>query len=218
MVVAEPVDPADTPHERIGPAVALFPAGTSPFGQLELQNVYLRFPPVGPPAPGAVSFGGEPAGTDRAVWSDGPVESHNAILFDVPSPAWNVGVRPVAGDRIGVQFVRPALAGRHRVVAHVGFLHGADAANEVEVRMACSLEPDAGPPPSVDYAEVTSGPLVNPAGGPVEPMRLLEQEVDVADAGWGGNKNLVITFTFEGGAVDPAHPPAVFGVRLVPLP
>jgi len=219
VVVAVPADPADTAHERIGPAVAIFPGGTSPLGQPQLENLFVCIhPPLLMPIIGAVSFGGEPAGAERAVWSTGPVESHNAILFDTPSPAWNVGVRPEAGDRMSITFARPALTGRHRVVAHVGFLNGPEAANEVEVRMNCWLEPDGGGPPTHDYPVVSSGPVVNPAAGPVQPMRLMEQEVNAADAAWAGNANLVVTFTFEGGAVDVGHSPAVFGVRLVPLP
>ena len=104
------------------------------------------------------------------------------------------------------------------MVACVGFLNGPEAANEVEVRMNCWLEPDGGGPPTHDYPPVSRGPVVNPAVGPVQPMRLLEQEVNAADAAWAGNANLVVTFTFEGGAVDVGHPPALFGVRLVPLP
>lgn len=219
VVVADPSDPADTAHERIGPAVAVFPSGTSPLGQPQLENTFVCVhPPFLMPSIGAVSFGGEPAGSDRAVWTIGGVESHNAILFDTASPAWNIGVRPEAGDRMTITLVRPALAGRHRVVAHVGFLHGPEAANEVEVRMTCRLEPDGGGPPTHDYPAVASGTLVNPAAGPVVPMRLIEQEVNAGDATWAGNANLVVTFTFEGGAVDAGHPPALFGARLVPLP
>jgi hypothetical protein len=217
MVVAVPADAAATPHERIGPAVAAFPAGVSPLFQPQLQNIFIRTqPPFPMPTFGAVSFGGEPAGAERAVWTAGQVESHNAILFDVPSPAWNVGVRPEPGDRIRVTFVLPSLPDRRRVVAHVGFLGGADAANDVEVQMSCRLEPAGGGPPAVDYGPVSTGALVNPAGGPPAPMALLEQVVDRADLAVGGNADLTITFTFDGGAVDAAHSPALFGVRMIP--
>lgn len=217
VVVAVPSDPAITPHQRIGPAKALFPPGTSPFSQPQLQNVYTRTnPPLLILNFGSVSFGGEPAGLGRAVWAAGEVESHNGILFDNASPAWNIGVRPEPSDRIGIRLNKEFFNGKHRVIACVGFLGGGG--NAVDVRMNCSLERMNAPvPPPFTYPVQTAN-LVDPVGGPPAPMKILQQVVDRADAAWPGNSQLLISFTFEGGAVDPLHPPALFGLRVVPEP
>lgn len=82
--------------------------------------------------------------------------------------------------------------------------------------MTCRLEPAAAGPPAYEYAPVSTGTLVNPAGGPPVPMALVEQVVDRTDPAWGGAANLVVSFRIEGGAVDPAHSPALFGVRMIP--
>lgn len=50
------------------------------------------------------------------------------------------------------------------------------------------------------------------------PLRSIERPVDTADAGAPGPFTLEIVFTFKGGAVDLAHPPALFGVRLLHIP
>ena len=157
MVVAVPSDPAITPHERIGPAKAVFPTGTDPASQPLLQNVYNRTtPPLLGITSHSVSFGGQPPASGRAVWAAGEVESHNGILFDNASPGWNIGVRPEN--------------------------------------------------------------LTDPVGGPPPSMTILEQVVDKADAAWAGDTRLLIEFAFENGAVDPAHPPALFGLRIIPEP
>jgi len=217
VVVAVPTDPAITPHQRIGPAKPLFPSGTSPFSQPQLQNVYTRTnPPLLILNFGSVSFGGEPAGLGRAVWAAGEVESHNGILFDNASPAWNIGVRPEPTDQIGIWLNKGFFTGKHRVIACVGFLGGGG--NAVDVRMRCSLERMNAPvPPPFSYPVQTAN-LVDPVGGPPAPMKVLTQVVNRADAAWPGDSRLLISFTFEGGAVDPLHPPALFGLRIVPEP
>jgi len=217
VVVAVPSDPAITPHQRIGPAKALFPPGTSPFSQPQLQNVYTRTnPPLLILTVGSVSFGGEPAGLGRAVWAAGEVESHNGILFGNASPAWNIGVRPEPSDQIGIRLNKEFFTGKHRVIACVGFLGGGG--NAVDVRMRCSLMRMNTPlPPSFAYP-VKIANLVDPVGGPPAPMKILEQVVDRADAAWAGDCQLYIKLTFENGAVDPAHPPALFGLRVIPEP
>ena len=219
VVTAVPSDPEGTEHERIGPARPLFPAGTNPFHQPELANSYVcTFIPPGVIVD-TVSFGGEPGGAGRAVWAAGEVESHNAILFDNATPAWNIGVRPEPGDdTIRLHLVQEAFTGRHRVVAHVGFLNGPGASNHVQVEMHCSLEPVTDDPlaPAPIHYDVTLPPLDLPVGEDAAPMQRLEQVVDQADLGWGGNCLLSIQLVVRGGAVDPVHPPALVGVRLVP--
>ena len=49
-------------------------------------------------------------------------------------------------------------------------------------------------------------------------MRILEQVVDRADASWAGGCRLAVHFHVNATAVDPAHPIALFGIRVVPEP
>ena len=74
VVTAVPSDPAAEPHQRIGPAKAIFPAGSSVAQQPQLANTYICERPPAVIIPGAVSFGGEPAGLGRAVWAAGELD------------------------------------------------------------------------------------------------------------------------------------------------
>jgi len=202
----------------IGPARPLFLTGTSVFDQLHLPDGYL-YRPAGAafPSPGVLSHAGEPAGIDRAVWVVGQGQSQNAILFDDPTPGWNIGVRSEDGDRTTIRFVLPAFTGRHRVMAHVGYLHGAGGTAEVDVEMHCQLEP-TGPGPTLhDYGTVSTGPLASTPDGPIEAMEALEQVVDETDAGGVGCR-LGVYFHVNADTVDPAHPVGLFGIRVVPEP
>jgi hypothetical protein len=220
VVVAVPSDPALTPHERIGPAKAVFPAGTTLRSHPELQNTYISYT-GGPPVlnvsfAGPVSFGGQPAGLGRAVWAAGEVESHNGILFDNASPGWNIGVRPEPGEKIRITLKKQWFTGKHRLIACVGFL-GSSGGNLVTVVMRSGLREMNGAGDHL-YPD-QSATLTDPVGGPPPPMKFLEQVVDEpTDANWAGDTRLWINFHFEGGAVDPAHPPALFGVRVIPEP
>ena len=212
-VTAVMSDPADIPPPpRIGPARPIGSTVWRP--QPQLSNMYVAingamfyFPPV--------SFTGEPAGSGRAVWTAGEVESHNAILFDHPEPAWNVAVRPEVGDTVRIKFSIPSFNGRARLIAYLGFLHGGG--NSVEVDMRCSWRAAVGPP--VHLYPVQTRSLLSPLGGPPEPMVLFEQVLDRVDgpppADWA---EVNVFFIFRDGTVDPAHPPTLFGVRVVPEP
>ena len=217
-VTATAADPAGPDHTHTGPARPLFSAGTNSAGQLQLINVfwYTR-PPLVSALLAAVSFGGEPPGGGRAVWTSGRVPAHNDILMDNPHPGLHIAVRPEIGDGlIIVRLRRPGLVGRHRVLAHVGFLGGGPAGNAVEVELRCRLMPPGGGPPAVTYAPVSVN-MVTPAGGPPAAMKLIEQLIDTPAAGPGPYR-LEVFFIVKGGAVDPAHPPGLFAVRLVPTP
>ena len=89
------------------------------------------------------------------------------------------------------------------------------AATTLEIEMRCGLMP-IGPGVPHSYGPVTVH-VVNPVGGPPSPMPLVEQVVDTADTG-AFSANLYVSFTVRGGAVDPAHPPALVGVRMIPEP
>jgi hypothetical protein len=213
VVVAIPIDPAATPHQRIGPARPIFPALTSAAAQPKLGTVFRWIHP--PPLivhTGPVSFGGEPAWPGRAAWSFGLGESHNALLFDQAVPGWNIGVRPAPGDRLTVELLAPFFVGQHRFVSHLGFLNGPDAANIVTARLQCSL---LNP---VTNAVLHTYPVVTKNGNTADPMQILERVVKASDAGGPGPYKLRVRVTFEGSGFDPAHPPALFGVRLVPQP
>jgi hypothetical protein len=218
-VTAMPIDPmAATPDPDHGPARPVFPVGTAAAGQ---PGVLPTFRYTRPPLLilyfDSISFGGEPAGGGRAVWTFGEAATHNALRLGNPNPGYNIAVRPEIGDgSITVELNKLMLLGKRRVVADVGFLGGPDAANSVDVDLRCSLYPLVGIVPDHVYPLETVG-VVNPAGGPPQPMQAISQVVDTADAG-PGFRRLKIVFSVRGGAVDPDHPPALFGVRLVPEP
>ncbi len=215
VVTAVPADPAASPHQRIGPAKAVFPAGSSVAQQPQLANTYICERPPADIIPGAVAFGGEPAGLGRAVWAAGELESHNALLFDSSTPGWNIGARTEVDDTLHFHLQTLSISGRHRVLAHVGFIHGAGGGNDAQVEMRCGLVP-IGPGVMHHYGPATAH-VVNPVGGPPSPMPLVEQVIDTADTG-AFSAHLYVSFTVRGGAVDAAHPPALVGVRMIPQP
>jgi hypothetical protein len=216
VVTAIPIDPTATAHHQFGPAKAIFPIGSSVAQQPQLLNTYVCERPPAPVLFGTVNYGGEPPGLGRAVWAAGELATHNALLFDNSTPGWNIGVRTEVNDTIHTELHTSPLSGRYRVLAHVGFLHGAGGGNDVQVETRCLLDPVAPGLPH-PYAPV-SAHLVNPVAGPPSPMALIEQVIDTADTGVPGNAQLFVFFTVSGGAVDPTHPPALVGVRLIPEP
>lgn len=212
VVVAIPVDPLTmTAHERIGPARAVFRAGTNAAAQLQFQAQWWRHPLAVPGWQVMPLAPGEPPGIGRAVWPAWQVEGHNAILFDLSTPGWNIGVRPQADDHIRLQLRAPGFAGKRRLVAHLGFLNGPGAINTTNVLMQCTLRNP------VTDAQLHAYPAVVGHGDTAQPMQVLEQVFDAAHAG-GAAFYVRVRLTFTGGAIDPLHPPALFGVRLVPEP
>lgn len=215
VVTALPADPAASPHQRRGPAKAVFPVGSSVAQQPQLANSYICERPPAVIIPGAVSFGGEPAGLGRAVWAAGELATHNALLFDNSTPGWNVGARTEVDDTLHFHLQTSPISGRRRVLAHVGFIHGPGGGNDTQVEMRCGLVP-IGPGAVHTYGPATVH-VVNPVGGPPTPMPLVEQVIDTADTG-AFSAHLYVSFTVRGGAVDAAHPPALVGVRMIPEP
>jgi len=216
VVVAVPADPAaPLPPPRIGPARAVFPpAWPAMMFQPSLQNVFISYQPAHPPQLHGVSFGGDPGGPTPAVWAAGEATSHNAILFDNPVPAWNVGVRPKLGENLRLLFRRNDFWGKERFIAYVGFLGGAGGGNDVEVEAQFFLTSAGG-----GWSGLKTVHLTVPLGDAGTPMQLIEQVIDMADApGLLPDNELWINIEFKGGTVDPAHPPALFGVRMVPEP
>ena len=231
MVIAYPSDGSMTPHERIGPARAIYPpnpSGMEGWGDVndrwEMSDSFNYHIPPSPPNPmfgGPVSFGGEPPGLGRAVWTAGEVESHSAILFDNPVPMLNIGMRPGELDEeILVYLHVPGFYGRHRLMVDLGFLGGSGGGNSVEVELECRIwRSDEG---IVHTYPTLVSHLETPVDGPPEPMRFIHQVVDSADdpfgfLAFGEERELHMTVTLRGGTDDPAHPPALFGLRLVHL-
>jgi hypothetical protein len=232
VVTAIPVDPTVlTPHAPPGPARMIFPTGTStnadfqphlgkgpPLGAGGSRFTFLWANPPTPPHAHPLSGYEPPLATARAVWPAGAVESASGTLFEAP-PGYgqHVGVRRKMGDTTKVYLYVPktAFAGApHNVVAQVGFAGGTGAGGFVKSRMHFQwMKADhtiAGPitydPPLGFAARQAVG------GGPMAPFN---HTVNPALAPAAANY-LSIRVEISGDAVDPAHPPVLLGVRLVP--
>lgn len=238
VVSAIPINPLQlTTNSQPGPARAIFRAGSVAAEQPFLSNLRTRFwhiPPAyppgafAPPLPGADPFpvpavwhplGISPGPTPgtRSVWEAGPVVSHNAIAFDPANPGRHVGAQPLmAGDTILVGMTAPLPAGRRRLVAHLGFLGGAGATGTANARMFCCWY-DAFGTPVFAYHPVPGVPGLPKFANSADPMPTpFEMVVDPADAPTA--TSLRIQFRIGGGPFDANHPPALFGVRLIPEP
>lgn len=226
VVTAVPKDATQTPHERIGPARAVFRPTSSlqPFVPLQLNSMFTATPKNTPPnmavtlsAP--VSYGGKPAGSKTAVWpSDNVEESHNAILFDSPRPAMTIAARPTpADDDLTLSLTAPSLQkGAYTLVAHLGYLGKTKTNSIATVEMTCRLQ---------SVGSSTAKPLelkqkvtyASQSGSSPAPMTLLQQVIDTSKLSGGKEPfSLHVQFRVIGQAVDVIHPPALFGLRLLP--
>jgi hypothetical protein len=209
VVRAVPKDPATTPHQRIGPARPIFRATANPLAQFTLWNqfTYLH-PPLGL---GAVSFGGPPPGFGRAVWPFGLAEGHIGVLFDQATPGMNVAVRPQGDAWVRIFFRGPAFMGIRRVTTHAGFLGGPVVPDTATVTMTVQLRNPVTNAVNFTYPDVIAN--VDTSGV----MPALTRPVNSADGG-PGPQRVWVRMRFQGGTADPAHPPALFGMRLNPGP
>jgi hypothetical protein len=145
------------------------------------------------------------------------VVSHNAIAFDPATPGRHVGVQPtLPGDSILVGMTAPLPAGRRRLVAHLGFLGGAGATGTSTARMYAAWYDGTGTPVFA-YHAVPAIPGPPLAANSADPMPApLEMVVNPADAPTATHLRILVRF--NGGPFDANHPPALFGVRLIPEP
>jgi hypothetical protein len=220
-VVAVPKDPGKTPHERIGPIRAVFPASAAmgPSLNVHLENeYYVQQSGGGLPNPfyAPVAWGGDPGGAGRAVWPVGKVQGHNAVLYDKAKPAWNVAVRPgKKGESLAVGFVAQGLpGGQYRLIAHTGFLGSAGAATSARMEMTPVVQAIG----TSWLGKTRTVQLVDQAGGSAAPLPLFEECIDTAKlAGISGPFTIRAVFKCTGSEIDPKRPPGLFGLRLLPV-
>ena len=220
QVTADFVD--GTVHADLSPAHAIFPSNTNlVMDRLRILPLQYQVQPVGPP-PGPVALGGDPGGP-RAVWSFGLEQSHIDFEFDDPgpAPAWNVAVRPAAGDT-SLEF--PLLAGvivppgppkKYKFVSYVGFAKGKGAVNTADFGVTATIARFGGP---INIVGMIPIPVTNPIAGVPQPMKKIEFLFDSAVYGGPGLYLLRFQTRAYGGLLDVDHPPAFFGARFVPQP
>jgi hypothetical protein len=222
VVTAIPKDSSKTPHERIGPARTIFSgASLNAFVPLQLDNLFtitrtVSGSPTITSAP--VSFAGEPTTTGAAVWeSRGVEESHNAILFDNPKPAMTIAARATKADNdLSFSLSQSSLAsGTYELVGFLGYLGGAGAKNTVQLQVNTRITSIGNT--SAKPLELKQQVVLSSGGSTPSPMQLVQQTIDTS--GISGGKEpyqLNVTFRLVSEGVDPVHPPAIFGLRLLP--
>jgi len=129
-------------------------------------------------------------------------------------------VRPNPGtDWLDLRFRAESLPpGKYRLVGHAGFAGGAGLPNGAQVRVSWNITRMAGPGASAGIWPGTLPVISNPTGIP-QPLVLFNQDFDTATVGPAFGQYRIrcrIRFTFPGGPPNPAYPPALFGVRLLP--
>jgi hypothetical protein len=213
-VLADPAEPS--PPGQLGAARPVMPAAAAqqpqPTGDVEFTY------PAGSQTE-AFAFQPEPEHGGRAVWFATELSSQNGIRFDNPHPGFHVVVRPLTeGDRAVFPFrSAPLLPGaRYRLVAHVGFSGGSDAANSADTAMEYWVIPLM-PGPPVQHQRVEASPW-NPVEGPPRPLDVLQSDLIDVVPGPPVPRIVIVRFEVERGALDPLHPPALFGMRLVQVP
>lgn len=205
-----------TVHLEIGAARMIFPAGTpsNPFFQPRFGPPFTfqwKNPPAAPWVAQPISAT-EPAGTARAVWPAGAVVSDNGIRFEAPGRGVHVAARLQVGDSLLVHLRAPrwAFLGQRRLVADLGFLGGPGATGTATATFAWNGLTAAGVPTNAPVilgtkTAVPGGSMPSPFQAVINPALLPATAV-----------TLQIRVRIDGGPFDPAHPPTVFGVRLVP--
>lgn len=219
VVRAIPADPAVmTTFTAIGPARTIFPAGSS----VTAQPTNLKFKwrhklgggGFGPW--GAYFF--MPAGDTGGpgAKSVGQIQWDNDILFAPASPGKHILVRPGGPGgadeiRVLMQVNKAEFAGAVRhFVAHLGFSGGPGATGTVTANLTFQWKTAADvlvPMPFI--------PQIKSAVAGQE-MQVFDYTLDPTLPALAAAHHLDIIVTFSGAPFDSAHPPALFGVRLVP--
>jgi hypothetical protein len=164
---------------------------------------------------------GMPAPAGRSIWSFPAGPGHSDLEFGDSRPGRHFAFRTEPGDRfMGVTLEGGVVEGRCRILANVGFVGEPDPENTAEFFLLYQI---AHPAPASDWGVVTV-PVTVTAGIPQE-MPLMEVEFDTAALGAGpcdltmlvgvGDPFAAGTPT---GSDDLDHSPAVFGLRVVPVP
>jgi hypothetical protein len=205
VVTAWPAHPALEHDTTTGPARPVFPLATPDGIQPIVATDFMVFPAAISPS---VDFTGDPPPIGRSAWYFAGRQGHIDLDFGDPAPGYNMAFRPAPGDAILIAGFGTVTvpAGHYRIVANVGFLGGADANNTATFHLVAQLV--GGLPHNSDVT------LAVTPGVP-EVMPLLEVVVDTAEVGI-GPQDLNVVIAVEDGVLDFDHPPAFFGLRVIP--
>ncbi len=207
------------PHQRMGPARAVFPAGTDAAAQLQMA-VPAHGLAQGPQLSDwrEVAAGESPPDSSAAVWAVGQVETHNAILFDDARPAWNFAARVGGGQEASIHFESAAVRGPLRLLAYGGFAGQPEVPSEVEVQVCVIAgsphDPDANS--GVRLVARSETFRISCSPGTTSPLTRIDQIIDPRSAPGRGPWPLRIAMVARGRSIDPRHPPVLLGVRLLP--
>ncbi len=212
-------EPGSTPHQRLGPARAVFPPGADARAQLRLARAASDAPSDLPSADsGDVSSGESMPGRGAPDWALGQIESQNAILFDRADPAWNVVAQVGADQEVRIAFDSAPVRGPQRLLAYGGFAGHPEIESEADVRVYVLAGavgddgPECGPWRMVQRQSFR----LSSARGAPSPMTRIDQRVDPRAGSGFGPWAPQIALVVQGRAIDPRHPPILLGVRLVP--
>lgn len=214
-ISAVPVVPDDA---DFGPARPLFPETTSEDMQPQLLAWSGYFDGGGVSHDWPIEPDGNPAVAGRSIWSFPADQGHSDLELGDPRPGHNFGFRPGPTDQwIGVQLNGGVVEGHCRVIANVGFLGEPDPQNSANFTMHYVL---TGAGFDIGATEVP----VAVTGGFPHPLPLIELEFNTHSIGPGPFNLTILVGAGDlagGGAAtgsdDPDHPPAVFGLRVVPV-
>lgn len=212
-VALVPTDPAIGVDFGLAPAV---PLRTTPGAvHLNLAADFEYTPVVGPVQHPAVTLGGPPEFPGRAVWPAGEIAAHNGVVFAGLSPLQqHVVVRgEQAGDHVEIRFTGMLPPGTYRLIAFTGFWNAVEAPAAANVGGLLTLTSVINPAldthiPSA--AHVEADPMLPPSH--LEP---LITDFNTADVG-PGPMLIDLRYHFNHLAVDPRHPPVLYGVRVIP--
>lgn len=168
-----------------------------------------------------MELAGIPAPAGRSIWSFPGGPGHSDLEFGDPRPGRNFAFRTEPGDQfMGVIMEGGVVEGHFRVLANVGFLGEPDPANTADFFLLYYV---AHPAPAGDL-DFVSVPVTVTAGIP-QPMPLIDLDFDTATLGAGPCELTVVVGVGDPSAAgsptgsdDFDHPPAVFGLRVVPVP
>jgi hypothetical protein len=214
-VVMIPTDPAIGVDPGLSPAVPFIP--TSHPSQMDLGHSFHYEPSVGPPDDVPISMGGEPELPGAAVWPAGEVDAHNGIVFAGLSPLQHhVVARPMhVGDHLIIRFTG-LLTGRYRVIAFAGFEGGVELPASANISGVCRLFNLADPADQIGIP--AASPIeANPALPPNH-LAPIVMDIDTVPHFGPALVGYELTYRINNLAIDPNHPPAVFGVRLIETP
>lgn len=208
-----PIDPALGVDPGLSAAAPARPM--NPLSNFHIQDEFEYTPMGGLPQHLPLSAVGEPELPGPAAWRAGETITHNGIDIASLSPLQHHLVTRAQnnGDQSTVVVHGLLPPGHHRFIAYCGFVGAVEHHAAVQVSSVVHVQSIADPTLQMGFPAGVAHVEADPA---LPPTALAPVIHDINTALVGpGMMSFRATYTFHHNAIDPQHPPALVGLRLL---